>query len=284
VRSWTFWHRKLTHNTDTHFLLIEAEKNQILRWLVVTDPSPNHNSACQIHEFNTGQWLTNSPEYTEWISGRSQFLWLHGIPGAGKTVLHSYIAEEVVRICEEMEDSACAFYYCYFARNQDETQPFLRWVIKELSRKLGRITSEVCWVYSSNNNQLGPGTLLSILEAVAGHFSQVYITIDALDESAERETLLQTLQCMVENPKLRHIRLLATSRKELDIERALSPLATELSLSNPYVDDDIRVYIKSRLLEAKFSRWPESLKDEMENALVKGAKGMWGLPLLRIVC
>jgi hypothetical protein len=88
---------------------------------------------------------------------------------------------------------------------------------------------------------------------------------------------------MVENPKLRHIRLLATSRKELDIERALSPLTTELSLSNPYVDDDIRVYIKSRLLEAKFSRWPESLKDEVENALVKGAKGMLGLPLLRIV-
>jgi hypothetical protein len=60
----------------------------------------------------------------------------------------------------------------------------------------------------------------------------------------------------------------------LDIERALSPLGTELSLSNTYVDNDIRTYIRSRLLKAKFRRWPKSLKDEAENALVKGAKGM----------
>jgi hypothetical protein len=72
-----------------------------------------------------------------------------------------------------------------------------------------------------------------------------------------------------------HIQLLVTSRKELDIERALSPLAIELSLSNPYVDEDIRTYIKSRLREdPKFSRWPETLRNETETALVKGAKGM----------
>jgi hypothetical protein len=90
-----------------------------------------------------------------------------------------------------MDDSACAFYYCYFARNQDETIPFLRWVIKEIPRKLGGITSEVCRLYTSNYLHLGPSSLLSFLEAFAGHFSRIYITIDALDESAERETLLR---------------------------------------------------------------------------------------------
>lgn len=87
---------------------------------------------------------------------------------------------------------------------------------------------------------------------------------------------MRWLQSMVETPKLRHIRLLATSRRELDIERALSPLATELSLSNPYVDNDIRtyLYIQSRLREGNVRSWPEWLKNEAEDALVKGAKGM----------
>jgi hypothetical protein len=119
------------------------------------------------------------------------------------------------------------------------------------------------------------GTLLSMLEAAAENFSRVYITIDALDESANREHLLKLLHKIVRHTKLGNIQLLATSRKELDIESALSPIATGLSLSNPYVDKDITTYVKGRLREdPKFGRWPESLKSETEAALIKGAKGM----------
>lgn len=108
-----------------------------------------------------------------------------------------------------------------------------------------------------------------------GTFSGVYITIDALDESSNREHLLKLLRTTVRHTKLGQIRLLATSRKELDIERALSPLAVELSLSNPYVDKDIRTYVRSRIQEdPKFCRWPESLRSETEVALSEGAKGM----------
>jgi hypothetical protein len=83
------------------------------------------------------------------------------------------------------------------------------------------------------------------------------------------------LHKIVGHTKLGNIQLLATSRKVLDIEIALSPIATALSLSNPYVDEDITTYVKRRLREdPKFGRWPESLKSETEAALVKCAKGM----------
>ena len=35
--------------------LIEEEFYKILDWFVTTDPSPNHNSACQLHEPHTGK-------------------------------------------------------------------------------------------------------------------------------------------------------------------------------------------------------------------------------------
>lgn len=117
--------------------------------------------------------------------------------------------------------------------------------------------------------------LLTVLRIVAENFSRVYITIDALDESTNRESILETLRRIMTREDLNRISILATSRKEMDIERVLVPIATELSLSNMYVDEDIRTYVKSRLREdPKFSRWPDSLRNDTEAALVKGAKGM----------
>jgi septal ring factor EnvC (AmiA/AmiB activator) len=116
--------------------------------------------------------------------------------------------------------------------------------------------------------------LVDVLAAVSENFSRVYIVIDALDESAKREKLLAVLLQILENKMLDHIQLLVTSRKELDIERALLAVAESLSLSNHYVDKDIRTYIKSRLQnDSKYYRWPNVLKAETETALVKGAKG-----------
>jgi len=80
---------------------------------------------------------------------------------------------------------------------------------------------------------------------------------------------------MVSRESLQHIQLLVTSRKEPDIERAISPIATELSLSNSYVDEDIRTYIQRCLREdRKLQNWPEDLKTEIESGLFKGAQGM----------
>jgi hypothetical protein len=53
-----------------------------------------------------------------------------------------------------------------------------------------------------------------------------------------------------------------------------------ISLQNPRVDEDIRLYIQNQLCEdRKFSHWPKSLRAEIETALVKGAKGMYVLQL-----
>jgi len=116
--------------------------------------------------------------------------------------------------------------------------------------------------------------LLQVLESVSQLFSRIYVVIDALDESKDRERLLEVLIKILEAGNLCTVQLLVTSRKELDIERAILPLSTSLSLSNPYVDEDIRTYIKSYLSQnRRFSMWPDDLKTEIEKALVKGAKG-----------
>ena len=114
------------------------------------------------------------------------------------------------------------------------------------------------------------------LGAVLQSYHRVYLVIDALDESLERERILNLLVTILDDHAFQKLQLLTMSRKEVDIERALLDVSVDISLSNPHVDEDIRVYIQNTLRHNhKFSRWPTDLRAEIETALVQGAKGMY---------
>jgi len=131
---------------------------------VTTDPSPRHNAACELHAPHTGQWLTVSPDYSQLKAGELRFLWLHGIPGAGKTVLLSFIAQDLQALRDDHKDASSVYHYCYFARGQDETKHFLRWTISQLCRQMDDIPFEVEETFE-NGQQPSTNELLVMLEA-----------------------------------------------------------------------------------------------------------------------
>jgi hypothetical protein len=208
-------------------------------------------------------------------------LWLYGIPGAGKTILASFIFEDVKTFCKAsaLENTGWAYFYCYFGHKQDETPHLLRWVINQLCRQMNAIPDEVRQLF--HDGGLSPVRELKVaLSAVLRSYHRVYLVIDALDESLERERILNLLVSVLDDHVFQKLQLLAMSRKEVDIERALLGVSVNISLSNLHVDEDIRVYIHNTLRDShKFSRWPVELRQEIETALVKGAKGMYVFPL-----
>jgi hypothetical protein len=116
-----------------------VELNEVCTWLESTNPSSNHIDALKLREEHTGLWMTESTDWKEWLEGKTRCLWLHGIPGAGKTVLASFLVDQAQAACLKLTITAsqgkpvvCVYYYCYFARSQDETAPFLRWVVGQL--------------------------------------------------------------------------------------------------------------------------------------------------------
>jgi hypothetical protein len=60
------------------------ELAKILWWLSAPDPSANHAQAREQHEDGTGDWLFESQEYQDWVSGSSPLFWLHGKAGCCK--------------------------------------------------------------------------------------------------------------------------------------------------------------------------------------------------------
>src|SRR5262249_44670764 len=127
----TFEH---VHCTNKHCTQ-ESQRWEIYRWLEKTDPSPIHNRAWNLHERETSSWMLRSPDWNKWLAGDVRCLWIHGIPGAGKTILTSFLVEQLKNHCKHRERSGHSYYYCYFGHNQDEASPFLTWIIAQLCRQ-----------------------------------------------------------------------------------------------------------------------------------------------------
>jgi hypothetical protein len=172
-------------------------------------------------------------------------------------------------------DIAWAYYYCFSRHEQDETSHCLHWIISQLCRQARYIPDDICKSYRENERP--SVTKLTIaLSILLRRFKHVYLVIDALDESQNRSNLLQMLVRLTKDYNYPNLQLIAMSRKEMDIETALKDVFTSISLSNPRVDEDIKVYIQSHLQhDRKFDTWPNWLKTETENALVEKARGMY---------
>ncbi len=65
-----------------------AERLQILEWLSTLPYKKYHNQAQKNILQGTGAWFLKNKQLLEWrVSSFSSILWLHGIPGSGKTKL-----------------------------------------------------------------------------------------------------------------------------------------------------------------------------------------------------
>lgn len=188
--------------------------------------SPRSNDA------HTGQWLSKAPEYQSWAAMETRFLWLYGIPGAGKTVLFSHIVESVKARYpfRPGNDIACVYYYCYFGRSQDETELLLRWIIDQLIRSSQFIPNEILDCFRAGQ-QPSVLTMVSALGLLVQKFHRIYLFVDALDESLERHNLLDLLLTLV-GPGFENIVLLVMSREEIDIKSTIGLASKSITLES----------------------------------------------------
>jgi hypothetical protein len=259
------------------FAMLEAQRLEMCKWLQRTDPSPLHNRACSLYEPGTGDWMLRSPAWANWIDVKQRCIWVHGIPGAGKTILMSHLGEQIRKHCCKLQRFAYAYYYCYFGHSQDESVPFLGSLLSQLCRQSNTITPQIHEMYR-NGGEPSLIKLLKALEEMLDHFNTVYVTIDALDESSPRINLLKVLRDLVTDARFQKIQLLSSSREYIDIEDAMETISTGVSMSNPYVEEDIRCHVRSLLSSnPRFKKWPKDILDEVEDAVTIGAKGMYVL-------
>ncbi|KAL2256636.1 hypothetical protein VTK26DRAFT_1378 [Humicola hyalothermophila] len=253
-----------------------AQRPKICQWLEKVNPSPSHNSARELHEKGTGHWLLDSGAWKNWLNGtaRSRLLWIHGIPGAGKTVLASTMAEHIHELIRRDTKRRMAYYYCHHSRNADETAPFLGWILSQLCRSSQLVPKELQDLYDSGCD---PNTtqLLELLGSALNHFTVAYVVIDAVDESSKPMNLASVLAILASDKRFSNLRVAVTSREHQDVKTALESHAVAVSMDNRDHRSDIGTFMASKLQEHQYRNWDNGLRQEVTKKLLAKANGMF---------
>ena len=257
--------------SNVHSILEKGEHRAILRWLTKTDPISNHRAACEKREPGTGEWFLASHEFTSWLlPGRS--LWLHGIPGAGKTILCSTIIEAVSS--RRSQDVPCLYYYFDFSNPQKQTLGNMLYsLLAQLSSST--VPREIIELYEDckkGTQEAAIAELVDVLIGIADRCKGMFVILDALDESSEWKALFQVLDKILKS----NINLLVTSRKERDIQSALEEVVDYVvPIEDDRVDADVNLHVQECLrTDPDLVKWGDELKQEIIETLTSGAKGM----------
>jgi len=254
---------------------ISQRHSQILDWIKLSDPSSNHNSARKKHEPTTGQWFLESEPFVSWIEGQITSIWIHGIPGSGKTILSSTIIDHVDTECRS--DSSKKYAYFYFDFNDANKQTvngMLRSMICQLSVPV--LPPEVDTLYQQCRiHQLDQESLVETLISIFRHSDRTFLIVDALDECSERDDLLNVMTRLMHAQR---VGLLATSRNERDVARSLQCVVENVTSPQEGDDiaDDISLHVQRCLQQdSRLKEWPPMIRQEIQKALVHGAHGMY---------
>ena len=244
--------------TDVKALLELVKVNQIssdLRdWLSAPDAAIDHNNACIKKHPGTGMWLVKSTEFSSGLTEANSVLWVRGFAGSGKSVLCSTAIQSVLRHRGQDCRVAIAFFYFTFNDNsKQDASSMIRSLLLQLSTQLQDNHTDLMNLYQSYKLGLPPPViLLEYLRRLIQRFNQVYMLLDALDESPRtgpREFVLNALET-VRSWNIAHLHLFVTSREELDIEESLGlSINQQINMKNKGIDEDIANFIEGQLHE-----------------------------------
>ena len=260
-------------------MAVDQRNEQILQWLGPPDPSPNHHQACRTKHPETGRWLLESLKYTIWKNKRASFLWIHGIPGCGKTVLCSTIIEDIITSCRVDRRNALAYYYFDFNEYTKRTRDGLaRSLVSQLldrSLENFRMMEEMFMLCGEGRTEPTTAALTTLLRKLIAQRKETYIVLDALDEGLEIPAVISLID-EIRGWHDHNLHILVTSRKERLIENGLQKLIThQVCIQNDIVDADIKLLVRECLSsDPDLSRWSETIKAEIEKKLCEGSQGM----------
>ncbi|KAL9596235.1 MAG: hypothetical protein Q9219_005946 [cf. Caloplaca sp. 3 TL-2023] len=256
---------------------------KLLRWLSAPDPSTNLNAALRKRHDHTGVWLLESQKYLSWKAAQVSFLWLHGIPGCGKTILSSTVIEELLQPTTQPNVHVAYFFFDFNDSSKQCVDKMLRSLIAQLwsTRHSSHGPLEILYQKcSQGTKQPSIKELETALKDLIDSHETTFIVLDALDECENRGELLDFLENAA-RWKSSKLQVLMTSRSLKDFQDFCEVElgnGSRLSIDEPNVNNDIRHHVHGVLqIDRRFKRWRNhpDVQSEIENKLMEKAGGMF---------
>ncbi|KIM99246.1 hypothetical protein OIDMADRAFT_65994, partial [Oidiodendron maius Zn] len=273
---------------------LDTEKRLgILQWLSTVPYEQHHQNVRKDRLLGSGMWLLSKSEFTLWRSSSvSSILWLHGIPGSGKTKLVSLIIDYLI---EESKTSQTPAPIAYFYCARDNTEPeraepeeILRSIARQLSgldaqtpvREPARKKYEDVRGKAFQTRRLALDEIVELILVLTAE-NPATLIIDALDECdpLRRHELLTALDEIIRR-STSVVNVFVSSRDNSDIVCRLDE-SPNLYINAQDNSQDIKNFIllevenaiqHKRLLNGQVSL---QLKRSIVETLENGAQGMF---------
>ncbi|KAL8882710.1 MAG: hypothetical protein Q9192_007538, partial [Flavoplaca navasiana] len=294
--------------SDIHASLAKEERRKILAWLSTVQYREHHRTSYNAVMPGSGAWLQNKPEFVDWkTSSASSILWIHGIPGSGKSKLMSIVIQDILE-AKLQNTSTSAFSYFYCTRDDAEKaranpDEIMRAILKQLSCPDASqpIHAAVLGEYQkrqkdADEDGLDPTKLplqdcKSLILEISDQLP-IVVMVDALDECdpLRRHELLQALEDIVQSSNSL-VKVIISSRDDLDISYRLAGVPN-VYISSDDSRDDLDRFVERELDKAieeqrlLRGQVPTCLRQQIIDRLRAGANGMflWAHLQIRNLC
>jgi len=264
------------------------QKTEVLEWLAPAASLQRHVETQRKRVSHTCKWFLQSEEFRKWQSLRHDacdMLCLGG-PGVGKTILASFVFDEL-RTKYHNQNVFVVNYYCSHFEEQEQVASHLaKVVLRQICQALDQLPSAVLGFYRATRHTiedvLWAEELQSILCKVLSTCDHAFLVLDALDEVddlRERNTLLKALQHL--RRANTNLRILVTSRPHFAQIQAHfhRPSVVDIA-AHP---DDVQRYLKQRLTEhPDLELIDDGFQEDIVEKLASTSSGTFLLPALQM--
>ncbi|KAL9095203.1 MAG: hypothetical protein Q9165_002459 [Trypethelium subeluteriae] len=202
-------------NSGVQSLIKDGRKTRVLReimdFLQPVDFRTRRHDILSRRVVGTGTWLLESVKFLNWTKSPNGTIYCPGIPGAGKTMLASIVADHLIK---ESSGEDSVILSCYYDHKDDATHSTIK-MIAALLKQVFQICQIVIDAAVELHKRLLSGgspsveDLLHVLVSFLKRYSQSFIVLDALDECpdhATREKQLHLLEQLHRRVRKWHVR------------------------------------------------------------------------------
>ena len=270
----------LSHYTDIS--PVSNEQSDCMRDLYLSDPGAAKERVPPRVQ-GTCSWLSTHHSYMEWLdSDGPRMLWVTGAPGSGKTVLSTFVIDEI-------RNKGCPPLLCFFFSDdkyalQKSAVALLRGVLYQLLLQNQDLVKHalIHWNITAGKTFEELSVLWKICTACFDDpcLGDVICVLDALDEceAQDRGQLLTWLTQFIGNhpPGSTNIKFFLTSRPEIGIADILEDSAIRIRLEihedRDWLSNDIEDFISHEISALPVLRkWQHARKEQLRSRLIKNA-------------
>lgn len=267
---------------DVKVIKHEQGRVKIDSWLLPPDPSTNLNKATEQRHASSGSWLLKSTAFAEWKAKKNSFLWLHGKPGCGKTVLSSTVISYLKRSIQPSQP-VIYFFFDFADTSKQSFEKMIRSLISQLDYQSDKASQHLDSMFSSckqGREQPNCDSLCTGLLEMLNRVGETWLVLDALDECAAKRDVMLSWLADILKVNQANIHVLVTSRPEHDIHVSITELIPKeaiIDIQGSSVTDDIRGFVHETVRKDKgLQRWQRQpdVQTQIETTLMEKTDGM----------